>query len=300
MQSITTKVRWIVAILSLNLIIIIMVDIWLNMNQKNDARIINIAGKQRMLSQRTVLELHRLLVDEDGAYEKLQQAREEFNNNFTQLSKETSDYQGFPNAKIRITMMEVHENWNHMATLVDFYLKGDHNLKDLKAIYDNGENILLQMNEAVTQYEMYMMEKRLMAYRIQVILALISFGIILYMGRMTLQIQRNFSIFLERSKTLSGKEALKVNSNNELEIACSHIDYFLKNVEEALQSATDAVEKSEVATSGLYGATPEAKNLLEQSEDVIIQVGEELHQTASRLKKLKSNLEKTNAMKNPF
>lgn len=44
MQSITIKVRWIVAILSLNLIAIIMVNIWLNMNQKNDAKVINIAG----------------------------------------------------------------------------------------------------------------------------------------------------------------------------------------------------------------------------------------------------------------
>ena len=84
MQSITTKVRWIVAILSLNLITIIMVDIWLNMDQKYDAKVINIAGKQRMLSQRTVLELHRLLVDEEGAFEKLQLAREEFDRNFKQ------------------------------------------------------------------------------------------------------------------------------------------------------------------------------------------------------------------------
>lgn len=300
MQSITTKVRWIVIILSLNLITIIMVDIWLNMDQKNDAKVINIAGKQRMLSQRTVLELHRLLVDEDAAYEKLKQARSEFEQNFKTLSTTASDYRGFSNARIEKTMLEVHANWNRMGGLIDRYLTGDHNLDDLKRIYDDGDRTLVLMDKAVTQYEEYMMEKRLIAYRIQVVLALISFGIILYMGRMTLQIQRNFSTFLERSKTLSGKEGVVIKSNNELEIACSHIDHFLKNVEEALQSATDAVEKSEAATSGLYGATPEAKNLLEQSEDVIIQVGEELHQTASRLKKLKSNLEKTNAMKNPF
>ncbi|MDP3301927.1 MAG: type IV pili methyl-accepting chemotaxis transducer N-terminal domain-containing protein [Sulfuricurvum sp.] len=300
MQSITTKVRWIVAILSLNLITIIMVDIWLNMDQKYDAKVINIAGKQRMLSQRTVLELHRLLVDEEGAYEKLQLARGEFDQNFKKLSAATSDYHGFSNAKIETTMMEVYAHWNRMAGLIDRYLVGDHNLDDLKAIHDNGDRTLLLMDKAVTQYETYMMEKRLMAYRIQIALAVISFGIILYMGRITLQIQRNLQTFMDRSKSLTGKEEIAVKSNNELDIACSHIDYFLKNVEEALESATEAIEKSEAATAGLYGATPEAKNLLEQSEDVIIQVGEELHQTAARLKKLKSNLEKTNAMKNPF
>lgn len=300
MQSITTKVRWIVAILSLNLITIIMVDIWLNMDQKYDAKVINIAGKQRMLSQRTVLELHRLLVDEAGAYEKLQSARAEFDQNFKKLSVIAAGYQGFPNAEIKMTMMEVQEHWNRMGGLIDRYLVGDHNLYDLKAIYDNGENTLYLMDKAVTQYEASMMKKRLLAYRIQIVLALISFGIILYMARITLQIQHNLKTFIERSKSLTGKEEIVVKSNNELDIACSHIDHFLKNVEETLQSATDAVEKSEAATSSLYGATPEAKNLLEQSEDVIIQVGEELHQTAARLKKLKSNLEKTNAMKNPF
>ncbi len=300
MQSITMKIRWIVAILSLNLITIIMVDIWLNIDQKNDAKVINIAGKQRMLSQRTVLELHRLLVDEDAAFEKLQQARSEFDRNFKTLSTTASEYKGFSNINIEKTMMEVHGCWSRMGGLVDRYLVGDHNLDDLKRIYDNGDRTLVLMDKAVTQYEEYMMKKRLIAYRIQVVLALISFGIILYMARTTLQIQRNFSTFLEHSKTLSGKESVAAKSNNELDIACSHIDHFLRNVEKALQSATDAVEKSEVATSGLYGATPEAKNLLEQSEDVIIQVAEELHQTAARLKKLKSNLEKTNAMKNPF
>ena len=300
MQSISTKVRWIVAILSINLITIIMVDIWLNMDQKYDAKVINIAGKQRMLSQRTVLELHRLLVDESGAYEKLQYARQEFDQNFKKLRVNTTDYQGFPSVKIEATMMDVQKQWNRMGGLIDQYLGGDHNLYDLQAIYNNGDITLSLMDKAVTQYEDSMMDKRILAYRIQIALALISFGIILYMARMTLQIQHNLQTFIERSKSLSGKEKVVVKSNNELDIACSHIDYFLKNVEDALQSATDAIEKSEVVTAGLYGATPEAKNLLEQSEDVMIQVGEELHQTSSRLKKLKSNLEKANAMRNPF
>jgi methyl-accepting chemotaxis protein len=270
------------------------------MDQKYDAKVMNIAGKQRMLTQRTVLELHRLLVNEEGAYVKLQQAREEFDQNFKTLSAATSDYRGFSNAKIDTTMMEVNVQWNRMAGLIDRYLAGDHNLNDLKSIYDNGDSTLALMDKAVTQYEAYMMEKRLLAYRIQIILALISFGIILYMGRTTLQIQQNLQAFMDRSKSLTGKEEIAVKSNNELDIACSHIDFFLKNVEEALESATDAIEKSEVATVGLYAATPEAKNLLEQSEDVMIQVGEELHQTSIRLKKLKTYLEKANAMRNPF
>lgn len=298
MQSISTKVRWIVAILSLNLVIIIMVDIWLNIDQKYDAKVINMAGKQRMLSQRTVLELHRLLVDEEGAYEKLQSAREEFNGNFQKLSAEASEYRGDSNEQIGKTMMEVGTVWKQMGALIDNYLLGDHNLYDLKAIYEDGDRTLLLMDKAVTQYEEYMIKKRVMAYRIQTFLALISFGVILYMARTTLQIQRNFDKFLNHTKAISGEEEIVGKSDNELEIACAHIEYFLHNVEEALQSATEAVEKSEDAAAKLVGSAPETEALLEQNEDVMIQVSEELHHTSQRLKKLKANLQKAHSLRN--
>lgn len=297
MQSISTKVRWIVAILSLNLVTIILVDIWLNSDQKYDAKVINTAGKQRMLSQRTVLELHRLLLDEEGAYERLQAAREEFDRNYKQLSTATSEYKGFSNAQIEKTMLNVYARWNRMGGLIDRYLQGDHNLYDLKTIYDDGDQTLVLMNQAVTQYEEYMMEKRIVAHRIQIILALISFGVILYMARTTLEIQRNFDKFLEHSKSISGNQDI-AKQGNELDIACAHIEYFLQNVEEAIQTATEAVEKSEAATALLIGSTPETEELLEQSEDMMIQVSEELHHTAQRLKKLKSNLESANAIRN--
>lgn len=296
MQSISTKVRWIVAILSINLITIILVDIWLNSSQKLDAKVINTAGKQRMLSQRTVLELHRLLVDEEGAYERLQIARAEFDTNFKQLNMATSDYRGFSNDEIDRTMMEVHAHWNRMGGLIDRYLQGDHNLFDLKTIYDNGDQTLLLMDKAVNQYEDAMMGKRLLAHRIQIFLAFISFGIILYMARTTLEIQRNFDKFLNHSQTISGVKNLECQGN-ELDVACSHIEYFLRNVEEALQSATEAVEKSEAATAVMVASTPEAEAILEQNEDVMIQVSEELHQTSMRLKKLKNNLEKANSIR---
>jgi nitrate/nitrite-specific signal transduction histidine kinase len=157
MQSISTKIRWIVAILSLNLIIIISVDIWLNISQKMDAKVINTAGKQRITG--TVLELHRLLVDEDGAYERLMEARGEFDANFELLNAATSEYQGFQNDAIDETMMEVHTHWNRMGGLIDRYLQGDHNLYDLKTIYEDGDKTLKLMDKAVNQYEAFMMEK---------------------------------------------------------------------------------------------------------------------------------------------
>lgn len=297
MHSISTKVRWIVAILSINLITIIMVDIWLNSDQKYDAKVINTAGKQRMLSQRTVLELHRLLLDEEGAYERLQSARAEFDHNFKQLSTATSEYKGFSNEEIEKTMLDVYAHWNRMSGLIDRYLQGDHNLFDLKTIYDDGDRTLVLMDQAVTQYEEYMMEKRIVAHRIQIFLALISFGVILYMARTTLGIQQNFDKFLEHSRSISGNENLDVHKGNELDIACAHIEYFLQNVEEAIQTATEAVEKTEAATAMLIGSTPETEELLEQSEDMMIQVSEELHHTAQRLKKLKNNLETANAIR---
>ena len=299
MQSISTKIRWIVGVLALNMITIIFVDIRLNIDQKNDAKVINTAGKQRMLSQRTVLELHRLLLGEAEAYEKLEQSRSQFDQNFKELKLLAPDYRSSSHHDVEDTLLQVSNHWNRMSEMIDRYLQGDHNLYDLKKIYDDGDQTLILMDKAVSQYEEYMMEKHLIAYRIQIALAIISVLIILYMARIALSIQHNFNSFLEHSKTISGQQVVAVDSKNELDIACAHIEYFLHNVEEALQSATEAVEKSEEATASLLlGSAPEAEALLEQNEDVMIQIGEELHQTAERLKKLKSNLQKATSLSN--
>jgi nitrate/nitrite-specific signal transduction histidine kinase len=298
MHSISTKIKWIVLVLSLNLVTIIAVNIWLNFDQKNDAKLINIAGKERMLSQKTVLELHRLLVNEEGAYERLQQTREEFSENFKLLQLKNSSFKQFSNFEIEKTMQQVIEHWEAMQILIDRYLVGDNNLDDLKIIYTNGTQTLALMDHAVKQYEAYMMEKRLMAYRIQIFLAIISFGIILYMAKIALDIQENFNKFLEHSRMISGSQGDINCKGNELEIACAHIDHFLKNVEETLQSATDAVKKSEMYATSLINTSPEVEELMEQSEDMMIQLSEELHQTANRLNKLKHNLQESQKLKN--
>jgi len=297
MHSISTKIKWIVLVLSLNLITIIAVNIWLNYDQKNDAKLINIAGKERMLSQKTVLELHRLLVNEEGAYERLQHAREEFNQIFALLHMQDSGFRQFSNISIEETMQKVKRHWEEMQHLIDRYLVGDNNLEDLTIIYNHGTKTLALMDSAVNQYEEYMMQKRLMAHRIQIALAILSFFIILYMARTVLKIQENFDRFLEHSRTISGAQNVATSSGNELQIACSHIDHFLKNVEETLQSATEAVEKSEAYASSLIATSPEAEALMEQSEDMMIQLTEELHQTANRLNKLKRNLEESQKFK---
>ncbi|MDD2566624.1 MAG: type IV pili methyl-accepting chemotaxis transducer N-terminal domain-containing protein [Thiovulaceae bacterium] len=297
MHSISTKIKWIVLVLSLNLITIIAVNIWLNYDQKNDAKLINIAGKERMLSQKTVLELHRLLVNEEGAYERLQHAREAFNRNFALLRMQDSGFRQFSNMDIEETMQEVKRHWDEMERLIDRYLTGDNNLEDLKMIYNNGTKTLELMDDAVDQYEEHMMQKRLTAYKIQIALSVLSFFIILYMARTVLKIQENFDTFLAHSRTISGAQNVVVASGNELEIACSHIDYFLKNVEETLQSASEAVEKSEAYASSMIASSPEAEALMEQSEDMMIQLTEELHQTANRLNKLKRNLQEAQKFK---
>ncbi len=291
MNSISTKVRWIVGILSLNLVLIIAVNIWLNIDQKLDAKIINVAGKQRMLSQRTVLELHRLLVNEEGAFERLQEARDEFDRNYDYLKEVASKHQSFSNEQIQQTMAAVGENWSAMRTLIDRYLLGENNLYDLKVIYDRGIQTLSLMDSAVTQYERHIMEKRILASRIQIVLAILSFAVILYMARLVLEIQKNFNQFIAHSQQISGQRSVGKIKGNELDIACAHIEYFMQNVAETLQSATEAIEKSELFATQSLGASPESDALLEQSEDMMLQLSEELHQSARHLNKLKQNLQ---------
>ena len=67
MISIATKVKLITIVLSITMIFNIFVTYYLIQDEKADARIINIAGKQRMLTQKLIAEFYRINENEEGA-----------------------------------------------------------------------------------------------------------------------------------------------------------------------------------------------------------------------------------------
>lgn len=288
MISIATKVKLITLVLSLTMVFNIFVTYYLVQDEKADAQIINIAGKQRMLTQKMIAEFYRLSSGEEGAREEFFKTQKAFNTNLHRLR--SGDLRLDENEEVTTLLTEVEKSWKNFESLM---LKG---LRlgakaDLNEIYIKGSMTLELMEKAVLAYELHAMSKRDFINKIQLILGIFTLFVIIYMGALSLGIHTQLSKFLKHSRKISGREASA--KGNELDLACVHIQYFLDDVESAIDSATMAVTQSEKASMQLAMAKQDSNAIkhLDKSEDIVIEANEELYKTSILLKKLKTKLQ---------
>jgi len=288
MISIATKVKLITTVLSLTMIFNIFVTYYLIQDEKADAKIINIAGKQRMLTQKMIAEYYRLSSGETEAKKAFFTTQEAFNTNLHRLR--SGDLHLEENAEILALLNAVFKEWKVFEGEMIQNLSHP-NKENLHQVYSSGNKTLELMDKTVLAYEMHATAKRDFINQIQLVLALFTLCVILYMGYVSLGIHTQLSKFLKHSKDISGREAS--SSGNELDLACTHIQYFLDDVEAAIDSATQAVEQSEKASMKLAMAKQNsaAQEHLDKSEDIVIEANEELYKTSMLLKKLKTKLQ---------
>ena len=288
MISIATKVKLITIVLSITMIFNIFVTYYLVQDEKADARIINIAGKQRMLTQKMIAEFYRVSSGEVGAKDAFFTTQKEFNTNLHRLR--SGDLRLDENEEVSTLLDEVERGWKNFEGLMLNRLT--HASKaDLNQIYISGSETLALMEKAVLAYELHATSKRDFINQIQFILGLFTLFVIIYMGYVSLGIHTQLSKFLKHSSDISGRQASAKGS--ELDLACAHIQYFLDDVESAIDSASLAVQQSEKASMQLAMAkqNTEALEHLDKSEDIVIEANEELYKTSILLKKLKSKLQ---------
>jgi len=274
--------------LSITMIFNIFVTYYLIQDEKADARIINIAGKQRMLTQKLIAEFYRINENEEGAREEFFKTQKEFNTNLHRLR--SGDLRLDENEEVSTLLNEVEQAWKNFESLM---LKGLilGNEVDLNEIYIKGSMTLGLMEKAVLAYELNATSKRDFINKIQLILAVFTLFVIIYMGVVSLGIHTQLSKFLKHSRDISGRDASTKGS--ELDLACAHIQYFLDDVESAIDSASVAVAQSEKASIQLAMAKQDSKAIkhLDKSEDIVIEANEELYKTSILLKKLKTKLQ---------
>ncbi len=288
MISIRTKVKLITIVLSVTMIFNIFVTYYLIQDEKTDAQVINIAGKQRMLMQKMIGELYRMQGNKTVAEGEFLRAQGEFNRNFKRLKE--GDLSVDKSEKISAALQEVQTGWKAFDRLTFAYL--DNNSDPLlEQIYIQGNKTLNLVDMTVKAYERYATSKRDFINQIQLVLGLFTLFVIIYMGAIALSIQTQLNKFVKHSSDISGREEEKHGS--ELELACAHIQYFLDDVESAIDSASEAVRQSEKAALNLQmaKANPQAQKHLDKSEDIVIEADEELYKTSILLKKLKAKLQ---------
>ncbi len=289
MISIRTKVKLITVVLSMTMIFNILVTYYLIQDEKTDAQIINVAGKQRMLMQKMIGELHRFDHNKKEAEEEFLKGHGEFKRNFQRLRMGDLSFE--KNDQISVALNEVEKSWNAFDRLTFLYLENNAYVV-LEKIYTHGNKTVELVDKTVQAYEAYATDKRDFINNIQLVLGLFTLFVIIYMGFIALSIQTQLNKFVKHSSNISGRrEADKHGS--ELELACAHIQYFLEDVESAIDSAAEAVRQSEKAALNLQIAkeNPQAQKHLDKSEDIVIEANEELYKTSILLKKLKEKLQ---------
>lgn len=167
MTRITTKVKVISSILSLMVISIIVSTVLLNQKGKKDSYVINIAGKERMLSQKMSKEIFRLKTSETINFKELDEAQSEFETNFNDLlfgNKERGIYAP-PTDEIKRKLLAIRERYKLFAENITSFKELLQDTKKEKDYFIGNNEKLLEISDSVVKF---MVNKKLPAEYIDI------------------------------------------------------------------------------------------------------------------------------------
>ena len=323
MGSISTKIKTLGAVLVFLMLNLIVLTIYLNQKNIKDALVINIAGKERMLTQKISKNIFYLYQSNTTNFSELDNAIEEFVYGINSL-KDGNDLRGLesaPTDKIAQQISEIIILWNSFNNNVQDFKRllilkdTKNNEKFLKNkvsnIYSTNNNLLQEVDNLVTMYTIYSENKTKAIKYFQYAGALILLLLIIYSLYQLKNIESHANIFLEYSKNLALNdeniliEPIELEAEVEIEEATNSLNCFIKKVNSAVNYSNEALEQSKQASIKLEEITDEFDevlkelnnsativNSIERSEDIAIQSTEELTKSTKKLKNLKIELDK--------
>ena len=321
-NTISTKIKLIGIFFIILMTSIIITTIYLNEKNKKDAQVINIAGKQRMLTQKISKNIFYIYHNNNQSYNELDNATIEFIYNLNSL-KDGNNQLGIykaPTNEIKKQISKVEILWN------DFYLT----INEFKKILDSKDTITEQkfknsidsiytintilLNEVdilVSMYTTHMEEKSDYLKTIQYIFGLIILFLIIYSFNQLKTMEENVKKFFELSKkivqnpTNEPLELIQIEAEKEIIEATDTINCFIDKINSAMIYSANAVEQSKNASIKLEEITDEFDVIineltnsaeisvqLNKSEDIVIQTQEELISSTKKLQELKNELDK--------
>lgn len=321
-NTISKKIKTIGAILFLLMSFIILVTLYLNEKNKKDALIINIAGKERMLTQKISKNIFYLYHSNTYDYTELDNATEEFiyNLNSLQNGNTLTGIQSVPTDDIANQISKVQVLWNNFHGNVkrfkDLLLqRDDANEKIIKnivdSIYNTNNHLLQEVDNLVTMYTIYTENKTESLKYFQFTSAILILLLIAYSFSQLKTIESNARQFLEFSKQLIQNpsneplQPMKIEAEDEIIEATHTLNCFIDKVNSAMDYSAEAIEHSKQASSKLEEITEEFDVVLNQlnhsasfskqldkSEDMVIESTEELINSTKKLQELKNELDK--------
>ena len=323
-NKISTKIKLLGALLIALMLSVIVITIHLNQQNIKDALVVNIVGKQRMLTQKISKNIFYIYYSSNKDFYELNSATREFIEglNILKHGDQNKGISSAPTKKISDQLEVVNKLWSKFYENIQNFkvyrntndYKSNDKLKDIvNSIYKNNTILLDNVDKLVTMYTNYSEKKTEYIKSFQYSAASMLFLLFLYSLFQLKSIESHVDEFMNYSKTLikdndtSKLEPIVVEAESESEIieVSDTINCFIEKVNSAMDCSNEALAQSQEAFDKLEELTDEFDTILNEfkgqsiiskhlnnSEDIVIESTEELINSTKRLKNLKLELEK--------
>ena len=319
-SNISTKIKIIGILFALLMTSIIATTIYLNNKNEKDAMIINIAGKQRMLTQNISKNIFYLYSNPKSSQNELDSSIEEFIYNLESLKGGNSlgKLKESPNIQIDRQMLQIEYLWSiFYQNIVKFkeLIQNNSNKQELQnivnVIYETNPELLYEVDALVSLHTINSEQKIRFLKNSQYFFAILILFLIIYSFLELKTMEKNALRFLEESKKVMEQnfeeplKPIKIEAEGELIEASNIFNRFLNKINSAIIDSNSALEQSKNASYKLEEITNEFDEIiselqnkneiskqLNKSEDIAIQTQEQLLHSSKRLNELKNELEK--------
>ncbi len=319
MQSnkISTKIKILGSALMISIFFVISVTIYLNQKNIKDASIVNIAGKQRMLTQKISKSVLYLYQTKKHDFSELDVAVNEFKfgvetlkngSSLLSIAKAPTDEINAQIAKVELLWETFYQN---IKVFKEANLNGDAKVMESSFSYiANSNNKLLDnVDMIVSLYTKHIEDKTTFIKYFQYFALGFIFLLISYAFLKLKTIEAHAQEFLDISKAMSSSEIneikpLEVDGETEIVEAATNINCFIDKVNSAMSYSQSALDQSKMASDKLSELTNEFDEIitemndktiisqLDKSEDIVIESSEELLKSTKKLQNLKEELDK--------
>ena len=319
-SNISTKIKIIGILFALLMTSIIATTIYLNNKNEKDAMIINIAGKQRMLTQNISKNIFYLYSNPKSSQNELDTSIEEFIYNLESLKggNSLSKLKESPNIQIDRQMLQIEYLWSiFYQNIVKFkeLIQNNSNKQELQnivnIIYETNPELLYEVDALVSLHTINSEQKIRFLKNSQYFFAILILFLIIYSFLELKTMEKNALRFLEESKKVMEQnfeeplKPIKIEAEGELVEASNIFNRFLNKINSAIIDSNSALEQSKNASYKLEEISNEFDEIineiqnkseiskqLNKSEDIAIQTQEQLLHSSKRLNELKNELEK--------
>lgn len=318
--KISTKIKIYGFILISLMMLAIMVTIYFNNKNVKDSLLINIAGQQRMLTQKISKDIFYTFQSQSKDYSALDKSINKFIDNFKYIknTEEIKDILKSPTSQTSLQVTKIDVLWKTFKHDVDNFkiamnlASNDVEITNmLKDIYDESSILLREVNNLVTMLTLRNESKNNNIKNLQYTAALLLLLLMFYIVAQLKHIEANAHSFMEYSKSLASSSDIlhiePIHSEAETELVEMNeiVQSFANKINSAIDFSNEALSQSELASLKLeeigiefdnllneLSHHPEASQHLSNSEDIMIESTEELLKSSRKLHKLKNELDK--------